>query len=113
MREALRKDVGSDHNNQIDPISFSQTLGVGCWLALQTPVDGQVVLGGQVEATTVAMGGGSFHILAVIRSFKMIFKYAINPIKSTRFRAYRPLMLAGLHCRLQYLTRWCWEDRWG
>ena len=76
---------------------LSQTLGVG-WLALQTPVHEQVVLDGQVEASKVVMGGGSFHILAVVRSFKMIFKYAINLIKSIRFRSHRPLMLAGLHC---------------
>ena len=37
--------LGSDHNDQIDPISFSQTLDAG-WPALQTPVPHQVVLGG-------------------------------------------------------------------
>ena len=42
--------------DQINPISFSQTLGAG-WLALQTPVHCQVVLGGQVEATTMVMDG--------------------------------------------------------
>ena len=40
--------------DQIDLISFSQTLGA-CWLALQTPVHCQVVLGGQVEAATALM----------------------------------------------------------
>ena len=53
LGEALRK---GSRTGQINPISFSQTLDAG-WLALQTPVHCQVVLGGQVEATTMVMDG--------------------------------------------------------